>query len=252
MTQWFKNNLAIATSIAVLMLFLALTVPNTLRIILILPFVLVLPGFALTVLLFNREYLGIAERLLLSIGLSVSLWALIAVLLNWTPWGLQRLTLWTAILVLVVPAAAVILISRRRHWVGAITLPAGPLFTTRQWFLMSLAALVTVVAIYVARAPVQQQGFEGYTTFWIQPSRTPDLLSVGVNNDEFETTKYQIRFELNGTLRDGPILELQPGETWEGALQLPADLPANKPVIIYLYRLDRPDEAYRHAVWWPE
>src|SRR5919205_467104 len=85
-----------AAAILLLMLFLRVIDPSVLRPLLAVPLVLFLPGFALTVILFERERLGIPERLMLSVGLSVALTALVGLLLNWTRLGLWTMSLGTA------------------------------------------------------------------------------------------------------------------------------------------------------------
>ncbi len=247
-----RSKLIIAAGAILLLLVLIVTNPSALRAVLVLPFVLFLPGFALTVILFEREYLGIPERLLLSVGLSVALIALVGLLLNWTPWGLQATTLGAALFLGLAAEVVVIILVRNPKWRDLISLPRNLNFTARQWALLSLAALVTITAIQVARSPTRQHGFEGYTTLWIQPSEGPAVIYVGVNSEEFTTTKYQIKFKINGVVREGPTMELKPGESWDGILRLPSDQLTEKPITVYLYRLDHPAEVYRRALWWPE
>jgi hypothetical protein len=230
----------------------SLVTTSALRTMAALLLVLFLPGFALTVILFKRERLKMPERLLLGVGLSVALTALIGLLLNWTPWGLQVTSLWAALLLGLTVEVAVIVFVRRPRWTEMVSRPSNLNFTGRQWALMNLAALVTIIAIQVARTPSSQHGFEGYTMLWIQPGNVPDTLRLGVSSEEFAMTKYQIRFELNGTVREGPILELSPGGAWESVVRLPIDQLVGNPLTVFLYRLDHPTEVYRHAVWWPE
>lgn len=235
-----------------ILLLLAVGSPNTLRIILTLPFILFLPGFALTIILFRRADLGIPERLVISLGLSVALTALIALILNWTPWGLTTTSLQMAFLLVLAVESLLILIFRRRQWMDTFRLPSHQVFTARQWIVLSLAALVTFTAFYIARTPVPQQGFEGYTTLWIKPADQPDLIRLGVECEEFQATRYQVRFEWEGSVQEGPTFELKPGETWESDLRVPVASSSDKELKILLYRLDRPNEVYRHAVWWLE
>jgi uncharacterized membrane protein len=196
--------------------------------------------------------LGIPERLLLSLGLSVAITALIGLILNWTPSGLRGTTLGIA-LVLVIAVECIVIVSvRRMQWANVVRLPGRLNFSARQWMLMGLAALVTMMAVHVARSPAPQPGLDGYTMLWVQPTKAADTIRLGVNSEEFETTKYQLKFEINGTLRDGETLELNPGEKWEGVFRLPTDYMAGYPLTIFLYRLDQPNEAYRHVIWWPE
>lgn len=251
MKQWLKEHVSLSIVGAILLVVLvAVFSPNTMRVMLTLPLILFLPGFALTIVLFKRADLGWPERLVLSVGLSVSMTALIALVLNWTPWGLTTASLRMAFLIVLAVEVALIAIFRRQSFAGTLSQPTKPGFTPRQWMVLSLAALVTLTAFYIARTPVPQDGFQGYTTLWLQPAEQPDMLRLGVISDEFQPTQYQIRFELNGGVQEGPTFELEPGETWESDVRLPVDRSTGKELRVLLYRLDRPNEVYRHAVWW--
>lgn len=251
MKRWKKGLVLLLIAAAVLVL-VAVWSPNTLRIVLTLPLILFLPGFGLTIILFKRADLGIPERLLISVGLSVSLTALTALVLHWAPLGLAPTTLWAVFLIGLALQSTFIVLFRRRQWADTLRLPSEPIFTSRQLIVLSLAALVTLTAFYIARTPVPQQGFEGYTTLWIKPADQPDLIRMGVQCEEFQATQYQIRFAWEGSLQEGPTFELEPGETWESDLRVPVASSSNKELQILLYRLDRPNEVYRHAVWWLE
>jgi uncharacterized membrane protein len=57
-----------------------------------LPFILFLPGYALTAALFPAKYdLDMIERIALSFGLSIAVVPLIGLCLNYTPWGITTL-----------------------------------------------------------------------------------------------------------------------------------------------------------------
>lgn len=238
----------------ILILILVIADPNALWIILSVPLVLFLPGFAMTLILFSRERLGIPERLLLSIGLSIAFVALSSLILNLTPWGLQTTTLGATLFLILAVEFLVIYLIRRTWWKDGIKFPPAPSlnFNTRQWILMSLAAFMTVMAIGMARMPSPQTGLEGYTLLSAQAADTPNTIRLGVSSKEFTTTKYQIRLEVKGTIRKGPSMELEPGESWEGLIHVPSGKLAGYPLTIRLYRLDHPNKVYRHVVWWPE
>lgn len=236
---------------AILIMIPVLINPSIVRIILSLLLVLLLPGYAMTIILFPRNNLSNPERLLLSIGLSAAVTVLNGFILNWTSWGLRPVTLWFVLLLWITLAAVVIILFCRPWWPRVITAPVGLRFNLRQWLLLALAAPVVITAIHVARAPAPRQGLEGYTLLWIQPTDAPDEVGLGVRSEEFTTTKYQIQFEVHDVIYKGPALELEPGETWEGFVRLPSDPLEDKAVTISLYRLDDPTEVYRHVIWWP-
>ena len=249
--QLNRPALILLASMLLLILVLVAIEPGAVRTAAAVLLVLFVPGFALTIILFERDQLGTPERILLSVGLSIAITALVGLLLNWTPWGLQPTTLWTALLLGLVLEVAVIVFIRRLKPVNVARQPVYVNFTPRQWVLMGVAALVTLMAVRVASTPAPEQGLDGYTVLWVQPTEMPDTIQLGVNSEEFEPTKFQLKFEINGVIREGETLELNPGETWEGLFRLPIDHLAGSPLTVSLYRLDDPTEVYRHVVWWP-
>jgi hypothetical protein len=84
------------------------------RIILGLPAILFLPGYALMLAFFPNRNLGGWERVALSIGLSIAVVPLIGMLINYTPWGIRLypalLSLWLFIL-----AASLLALYRQRR-----------------------------------------------------------------------------------------------------------------------------------------
>jgi hypothetical protein len=236
---------------AILVLLLLIVSPNLLQIILSVPLVLFLPGFVLTLILFPRDSLGISERLALSVGLSIAFSALSGLVLNLTPWGLQASTLWVALLLSFGVEVAVLYFTRRSGWRSAISFPRNINFNTRQWIFMGLAALITIMAFQVARMPTSQKGLEGYTLLSAQAGSTTDTLRLDVRSEEFEQTKYQIKYQYNGSIHQGPTLELSPGQTWEQEVPIPVKDLAGKAFTVLLYRLDNPKDLYRHVDWWP-
>lgn len=233
-------------SVAFLILGLMIVSPESLRIILSVPLLLFLPGFALTMILFSSSTLGVAERLLLSLGLSVALTALSGLLLY------QVGTMWAAILLISAIFIAAIYFLRHRSSGDMIPLPVGVNLNVRQWALMAVAALMTIAAVRIASTPAPQQGLEGYTLLWVQPGDSPATIRVGVESEEFETTSFQIKYEFNDSVRGGPTIRLEPGETWERVVSVPIDTLQGTSFTVLLYRLDNPAEVYRHVIWWPE
>jgi uncharacterized membrane protein len=253
MSQYLSRSAWIViASISVLILGLMIVSPNALWVLLSVPLILFLPGFILTMIFFPRTSFGIPERILLSIGLSIASVALIGLLLNLTPWGLQASTLWIALLLGLVTGGVALYLYRPAGWRDAIVFPQNLNFNTRQWVLMGLAALMTFMAFRIASTPAPQNGLEGYTLLSAQAANTPDAIHLGVRSEEFKQTKYQIKYQIDGNLQDGPMLELNPGETWEQVIPIPVDQLGGKSFTVLLYRLDNPTEVYRHVDWWPE
>ena len=238
--------------VGILGLILLIGDPKALQAILAVPLVLFVPGFVLTAILFPWKSLGVPERLVLSIGLSIAFVALSGLILNLTPWGLQARTLWIALLLSLAVGLAVLFLTRRSWWSNVSESRPHINFNTRQWVLMSLAALMTIAAFSVARTPASKAGLEGYTLLSAQAGEKADTIRLGVRSEEFKKSEYQIKYQYNGKIHEGPKLVLNPGETWEKVVSIPVDQLAGKAFTVLLYRLDNPNEVYRHVSWWPE
>ena len=150
-SQLLRPALILPAAILLLILVLAVLEPSAVRTMVAVSMVLFVPGFALTLILFERDQLGTPERILLSVGLSIAITALLGLLLHWTPWGLRTTSLWTALLLGLALEVAVIVSNGRLKRVSVARLPVGLSFTARQWVLMGLAALVTLMAVRVER-----------------------------------------------------------------------------------------------------
>jgi uncharacterized membrane protein len=236
----------------VVLLALAILFPSTIRILLVVPFLLFLPGYGLIALLFPRPALDIPARLLLSVGLSLATTAFIGLILNMTSPGLR---IQNPLLLLLVGGLGLLglrsLIMDVRQ-VDRSTIPARIGLDVRQMVLFGLAAVITTIAIFVARTPSSPKDLLGYTLFWVQAGKTPNSLEVGVRSEEFQTTKFQVRFDIKGETKNGPTFELGPGQTWDYSLKLDGENLTGQPVTLLLYRLDDPTKPYRRVEWWHE
>ena len=86
-----ENELAAINILSILLIIIITFLPsNPLRIVLGLPFILFFPGYTLIAALFPRKAdLGSIERVALSLGLSIAVTPLIALILNYTQWGIK-------------------------------------------------------------------------------------------------------------------------------------------------------------------
>jgi uncharacterized membrane protein len=63
-------------------------------------FTLFMPGYALAQLLFIRKYRDTVECISLSLGLSLAVTPLIGLLLNYSPWGIQLVSIVVSLTIL--------------------------------------------------------------------------------------------------------------------------------------------------------
>jgi glycosyltransferase involved in cell wall biosynthesis len=192
-----------------------------LRAIVVLPLVLVLPGYALTRTIFRREILGLPERIVLALGLSLVTAALVSLFIYLTPFGL-RLYSWVAGLAVVTAAAVAVMAARPASastGSGPI-LPRFGLAVSRSRVAVGIAfaaAGFAVAAVVLARTPLSSPVAPGYTALWLTRAPSSSSLILGVRSEEHVRTHYVLRLALPGGGRRLRIA-LDPGETWRRRL----------------------------------
>lgn len=235
---------------------LAMVMPadSILRLICALPLVFFLPGYAIMAALLPLRSFGNAERLLLSLGLSVAAAALSGLILNLTPWGLQTTT-WAITLAVMVWLASAIAWKQRRQEVAdtARQIEGNPKLRFRDGFLMGLAVLVMGAAVGLTRLPVAPSDVAGYTQLWMVPANpgSSNDFRLGFTSAEFTDTRYRLQVSVGGqVVQEWPELSLKPGETWEVTIRLPSDQFGSGSIEADLYKLDDPETLYRHVTLW--
>ena len=227
-----------------------------------LPLVLVLPGYALTAATFAKRPLGIPERIVLSLGLSLVLVIVGGLLLNWTPFGLSAVS-WTVLLSSLTLGSCLVALARRRgHSLAApdwSEIGRGG-WTPRQSLLLGLAAVIAIGAIALSNVGAQRQTSAGFTQLWIRPTdgtATDSTIRLGVSNMESTAMQYRLVVSVDAkVVKVWPAIDLAPHENWAGILLLPpAKSPAgtaasSRMVEADLYRAHAPETIYRHVVLW--
>jgi uncharacterized membrane protein len=217
-----------------------------------LPLILVIPGYALTALLWGRHQLGAPERVVLSIGISLALAALSAILLDWTPLGIggAQQTLLLGLLALVAIVAIVLRdLGRRggRSEAGAGRAPR--LFASFKWrqallFGIAMAIVASAVA-YSAHSALRPRG-TGFTQSWINvQDAKAGVVDVGLENDEVQAETYRLQLTLNKRpVNEWRDVRLEPGQQWSTKLSLPQSQ-GQRVAELVVYRSDHPTTVYR-------
>jgi len=222
--------------------------PALFRISLTLPLVLVLPGYAIVEALSTRRRRG-SERVVFTLGASLSVAVLAGFLLDALPWGL-RAESWLVALGGVTAIGLVLASARRR----ATTDPPPPLLRrpVARWravVVTALAVAAAVLALVVAREGAVDQPQAGFTRLWIQggPTEGTGVVRLGVESGELGETSYALHLEVAGRIKQiwSPIV-LQPGERREVEQQLaPAEL--RSVIEGKLYLIGVPETVYRRV-----
>jgi uncharacterized membrane protein len=266
----------VVAAIAIVATALALTPDNVPGRFLAVPLVLVLPGYALTSALFAKRALGVPERLVFSLALSLVIVILGGLLLNWTPFGLHTIS-WSVLLGGVTLSASALALVRRQGQSVSSILPHEPGkqwqfafvrrrgqsvsasgqfesvdvgLTFRQVLLFGLALVVVCGAVFVSIIGAERQPFPGFTQLWILPES--GAIRLGVNNMELAGKEYRLDVSVDGHyVKEWHSIDLMPNEKWEASLVLPQIRHAGTTQVeAQLYTKDAPTRIYRHVILW--
>jgi uncharacterized membrane protein len=222
------------------------------RVPLALPLVLVLPGYATVAALFAPGALGTAERIVLSLALSIAAAILTGVAVDIA--GLKLLASpWIEVLAVVTLFATATALARGHE--RALRLPQ-PLPRLRvQQSLVLLAALLLLAAAAAIGfrplpPPAKTQGTVGFGLLEAPGARA--AVCVSVINEEFHAASYRVLVSVAGRgNRAFTTTKLVPGATWNREVAVGAGFPV---VRATLYRASAPARAYRNTalrVWAP-
>ena len=217
-----------------------------------LPLILVIPGYALTALLWGRHQLGAPERVVLSIGISLALAALSALLLDWTPLGIGggQQTLLLGLVALVAIVAVVLRDLRAR---GGRTEPGAggaprpfASFKWRQALLFGVAVAIVASAVaYSAHSALRPRG-TGFTQSWIHvQDAKAGVVDIGLENDELQAETYRLQLTVDKRpVNEWRDVRLEPGQQWSTRLSLPQSRRQGVTELV-VYRSDHPTTVYR-------
>jgi hypothetical protein len=255
------GDLEAAVGAAALCGLLALLLPfEPLRLLLALPLTLFLPGYALTAAIFAHARLLRRYFLVFCLGLSLSVLALGALVLNYLPGGI-RSGWWAVLLFLVVLGGCRAAALRRPRRAPAPISWELPGVNPAQAALVAAGALAAVAAIVLAFVPLSATNASGYTEVSIQPLAASSGPGVGieVGSGERDDSSYRLVVEFgSGEGEATRTFTLAPGQKQALELQPPGDLTAataagtQVPVTATLFKLDspEPDQPFRRVSTW--
>jgi uncharacterized membrane protein len=248
------KDLRLACALALASAVLTLLLPwGPLCLVVALPLIFFLPGYAVAAAIFARGRIPLRHLLVLSLGLSLAVLALGALPLNYLPGGV-RAGWWALLLVIVVFAAARAAAIRRPSHRAAPrpSSPWKPRLNPAQAGLFTLGALAVVAAIVLAFIPVGAKNALGYTQMWIQPlAGAKTGVEIGVGSAEQKEASYRLWVKFGGgEAPQGRYFKLAPGETQIVKLLTEKQPVANEQIRAALFKRNGPDHAYRRVSTW--
>ena len=246
MLKDIPNDLALVIFLTLLCIPFVLIPPlseSPVRIILGLPLVLFLPGYALIAALFIRkDDLDGIERVALSFGLSIAITPLLGLALNYTPFGIRLTPILIVLSVFTISVAIGAWVRRSRireadrFWVdfGAFFKSIKDSLKTTDSKMDKILTAILIISIVLALSVtvyviITPKEGEKFTEFYVlgpggMAEDYPTNLTVGeegeviigVVNHEYAAVTYQLELKLNGGVIDQKSIVLTHNETWEG------------------------------------
>ena len=207
-----------------------------------LPLVALVPGYALSRIIFGLR-LKADQRLVVSLALSLALDALGGIGLSLSPWGITSrswatgLSALTILLALVAVSVGPVVPRRQVRWQSS-----------RAAALTALAALlcacVVTAAIAASREPSDPPPWaSGYTLLWLVP-KASGKVEVGVQSGEFRPRSYRVVVKIrNQTTTRWVTGAIPPAGTWARSIRATR----RTRIDAYLYRRSDGEQPYRHV-----
>lgn len=242
-------------------------------ILLALPLILFLPGYALTQTLFRRRAIaqtldtastparpadlkmghpvGRSDQIVLSLGLSMAIDVLVGFVLNILPVGLTALS-WILSLGLIATVFALLAAFLRRKESLKDTTKPRVRITIQDCLLLILALLVVASALWLSVIrPLQPQ--PSFTQFWILPTNQANKtceVSLGVQSFETGSETYRVVIAVNNAQTNAwPSVVLSPQQKWVQDVSIKPGATTSDSLYIEarLYRTEKPDTVYRNV-----
>jgi hypothetical protein len=242
MTYHRRNILlgAILTSLIMVVMTFVGNVPWPLRTIFAIPFVLVLPGYAMIVAIAPSYRFGLVEELLLSLGLSIVLSIVGAFVLNTLPGGLS-VEAWAVYLGLLTTGLSTTAYFRLWIQIADDTRHIQPELSPRQIVIFAAAAAIVVVAWMIARTGAERLTPPGETQFWMVPDESQvHSVKIGILSREPSLVHYKLQL-YDGTIKlmEWPDIAVDTDQEWNAGFTFPPNMRPTK-IDARLYRLDLP------------
>lgn len=209
---------------------------NILRLILGIPFMLFLPGYALVAALFpERIKLSGVERIALSLGLSLVVVSLAGLIFNYTPWGITLASTLSSLACFTLIMSVIAWLRRRRlpneerfgikfylalgNWEPGIQNKALSII-----LVLAVLGALGMMGYAIAKPKIEQKftefyilGLEGKATDYPKELKVEEegIVTIGIVNHEYEATSYRVEVRINGDKNNeaGPIV-LENDEKW--------------------------------------
>ena len=217
----------------------------------------VLPGYGITKALFAERRQSLSHLCLLSIGLSLSVSILTALVLSLATNGLQTGS-WLTVIVATVLGACWVAFRRRQSLEPESRSRTAPhrksaRVRARDVMLLVIASVIIVGAVAFARTPLPAKNVQGYTALSIiqGSAASPPTVRVSIASEELQAQLYRIELRTETKVTYVNRIGLVPGQKWSATVRVPSPPPGQQSLVeAALYRNNQPDTRYRSVHVW--
>lgn len=249
-----NRDLALASGAAIVCALLAIVVPwEGLRLVAAVPLAFVLPGYAIVAAAFGARRLEPTQSTMLSLGCSLAVLCLGALVLNHLPGGIQTAS-WAILLALLVVACCGAALYRREGEGGE----EDPFLPRRRRprgvdVLCGVAVVALMAgAIGLANTPLPAGNAGGFTSLWVLPAGAAGhAVRLGVSSSEQGTRRYVLKLEVDeGQMKTISRFALRPGDERVFTVPIAASRDGSVLVSGLLFRQSDPVTALRKVRTW--
>ena len=263
MTRAVRNEvlaISLAANVAILAA-IATGIDPTVRMLLTLPLVVFVPGYALVRAVAPAASLSPVVAFALGLGTSMCLAALAGLFLHVTPSGMTPIS-WSTLLFLISMVSVVVLAWRSRHLrlssdahepnmvdlLRSVDRRILAIYAST----FAVSALIVVAAFGVAITSFDAQPRPGFSQLWVEASPPPATALIGIENREGETINVALTVSLGSTVEEQwPSIRIADGEVWQGSVTVPGFDTGDLPLEATLTRVDSPEIVYRQVTLLP-
>lgn len=221
------------------------------RVIAAVPLTLFLPGYAIAAVCFVPRELAPPKLWTLSVGISLMVLVLGALLLNVFPFGLTTLS-WAVLLVLVIVACCWAAARRRGRPAQRQSTRLSGRPSPLGAGLVALAVVISIGALVLAQRPLSAGNAVGFTALWMLPANSQEqAVVVGVLSSEQDPTAYTLEVTQGRKGRPATYqVSLGPGEEKTFEIPVPRRPGGKAHVVASLYLANQPGHLYRRVTTW--
>jgi hypothetical protein len=218
---------------------------------------LILPGYAVTTFIFSFDNrLRNADRILITLGMSIILDILAGLILDLFPSGLNTIS-WVLFLGIIVIVLNGLTVLRKRsgdnNYFKAIQ---EKIIISRFSFFTLITILISIIIIFSAieinRVGALNQPKAHFTQLWIRPLVQPDfnVISIGITSFEETGTEFKLQALIDGRIvKEWNQINLDPNQEWENSLIITSSVSVHK-IEARLFRSGEVGSPYRSVFLW--